>query len=149
MCVGRVHSSDLMELFYLGHVDPGESDLETALRETEEESGLTKADLHILADFNKTIKVGIFVFFIYEYRLAYFPSIAWVFIYPNLIVICVPSLAKIAHFDGIFSIITSKLLGGTLLLFPRHCPGIYLSQSYSHISVEYPTVNSFTFHVTR
>jgi hypothetical protein len=27
--------------------------------------------------------------------------------------------------------------------------GIYLSQSYSHISVEYPTVNSFTFYVTR
>jgi 8-oxo-dGTP pyrophosphatase MutT (NUDIX family) len=51
-----------MDLVYLGHVDPGESDLETALRETEEESGLTKADLHILADFNKTIKVGIFVF---------------------------------------------------------------------------------------
>jgi 8-oxo-dGTP pyrophosphatase MutT (NUDIX family) len=49
-------------LLYLGHVDPGESDLETALRETEEESGLTKTDLHILADFNKAIKVGIFMF---------------------------------------------------------------------------------------
>lgn len=62
--IGRVHSSDLMELFYLGHVDPGESDLETALRETEEEAGLTKADLRILADFNKRIEVGIFVFLI-------------------------------------------------------------------------------------
>jgi 8-oxo-dGTP pyrophosphatase MutT (NUDIX family) len=61
-----------MELVYLGHVDPGESDLETALRETEEESGLTKADLHILADFNKTIKVGIFVFFIYKCERTYF-----------------------------------------------------------------------------
>ncbi|PNF31367.1 Bis(5'-nucleosyl)-tetraphosphatase [asymmetrical] [Cryptotermes secundus] len=39
-----------------GHVDPGESDLETALRETEEETGLTKTDLCILADFNKTIQ---------------------------------------------------------------------------------------------
>jgi hypothetical protein len=39
-------------------------------------------------------------------------------IYPNLIVICVPSLAEIAHLDGIFSIIiTSMLLGGTL---PTH-----------------------------
>lgn len=59
-----MHSSDLMELFYLGHVDPGESDLETALRETEEETGLTKTDLCILADFNKTIQVGIFALFI-------------------------------------------------------------------------------------
>jgi hypothetical protein len=33
---------------------------------------------------------------------------------PNLIVICVPSLAEIAHLDGIVSIIISTLLGGTL-----------------------------------
>lgn len=52
-----------MILFYLGHVDPGESDLETALRETEEESGLRKMDLHIIEDFNKTIKVSIFCVF--------------------------------------------------------------------------------------
>jgi hypothetical protein len=45
---------------------------------------------------------------------AYFPGVARAFIYPNLIVICVPSLAEIAHLDGIFSIITSTLLGGTL-----------------------------------
>jgi bis(5'-nucleosidyl)-tetraphosphatase len=51
-----------MGLFYLGHVDPGESDLETALRETEEESGLTKSDLRIIGDFSKTIKVSTFVF---------------------------------------------------------------------------------------
>lgn len=42
-----------------GHVDPGESDLETALRETEEETGLTKTDLHILAYFNKTIEYDV------------------------------------------------------------------------------------------
>ncbi|KDR23432.1 hypothetical protein L798_05797 [Zootermopsis nevadensis] len=42
-----------------GHVDPGESDLETALRETEEESGLRKMDLHIIEDFNKTIKYNV------------------------------------------------------------------------------------------
>jgi hypothetical protein len=46
--------------------------------------------------------------------LAYFPGVARVFIYPNLIVIFVPSLAEIAHLDGTFSIITSTLLGGTL-----------------------------------
>jgi hypothetical protein len=42
------------------------------------------------------------------------PGAAQVFIYPNLIVICVPSLTEIAHIDSIFSIITSTLLGGTL-----------------------------------
>jgi hypothetical protein len=31
--------------------------------------------------------------YIYIYRLAYFPGVARVFIYPNLIAICVPSLA--------------------------------------------------------
>jgi hypothetical protein len=46
--------------------------------------------------------------------LAYFPGVARVFIYPNLIVICVTSLSEIAHLDGIFSIITSTLLGDTL-----------------------------------
>jgi hypothetical protein len=49
----------------------------------------------------------------YRYRLAHFPGVALVFIYPNLIVVCVPSLAEIGHLDGIFSIITSTLLGGT------------------------------------
>jgi hypothetical protein len=44
----------------------------------------------------------------------YFPGVARVSVYPNLIVICVPSLAEIAHLDGIFSLITSTLLGGTL-----------------------------------
>jgi hypothetical protein len=43
-----------------------------------------------------------------------FPGFARVFIYPNLIVIYVPSLTEIAHLGGIFSIITSTLLGGTL-----------------------------------
>ncbi|XP_069678359.1 bis(5'-nucleosyl)-tetraphosphatase [asymmetrical] [Periplaneta americana] len=42
-----------------GHVDPGESDLETALRETEEEAGLKKTDLNILEDFNKVIKYDV------------------------------------------------------------------------------------------
>ncbi|XP_012277271.1 bis(5'-nucleosyl)-tetraphosphatase [asymmetrical] [Orussus abietinus] len=33
-----------------GHVDPGESDMETALRETEEEAGFSKNDLRIYED---------------------------------------------------------------------------------------------------
>jgi hypothetical protein len=65
--------------------------------------------------------------------LTYFPGVARVFIYPNLIAIYVPRLAEIAHLDGILSIITSTLLDGTLPLFPRRCPGIYLSQSYSQM----------------
>jgi hypothetical protein len=78
--------------------------------------------------------------------LAYFPGIARVFIYPNLIVICLPSSAEIAHLKGIFSIITSTLLGGTLPT--RRLIYILLHLRTNH-SVEYPTVNSFTFHVTR
>ncbi|XP_076244462.1 purine phosphoribosyltransferase family protein Apf [Calliopsis andreniformis] len=33
-----------------GHVDPGESDMQTALRETEEEAGLVASDLQIFED---------------------------------------------------------------------------------------------------
>ncbi|KAJ8303846.1 hypothetical protein KUTeg_017429 [Tegillarca granosa] len=38
-----------------GHVDPGESEFETALRETEEESGLTADKLKIYKDFEKIL----------------------------------------------------------------------------------------------
>jgi hypothetical protein len=78
-------------------------------------------------------------------RLAYFPGDARVFIYLNLIVICVPSLVEIAHLDGIFSIITSTLLGGTL---PTRRLIYILLHLRTNYSVEYPTVNTFTFHVT-
>lgn len=70
VCYTSVYSNDTMALFYLGLVDSGESDLETALRETEEESGLTETELHILSDFKKTIKVSIFVVFIWEFGRA-------------------------------------------------------------------------------
>lgn len=33
--------------FYPGHVDPGESDWVTALRETKEEAGLSESDLEV------------------------------------------------------------------------------------------------------
>jgi hypothetical protein len=56
--------------------------------------------------------------YIYIYIGTYFPGVARVFIYPNLIVMCVPSLAEIAHLGGILSIVTSTLLGGTL---PTYC----------------------------
>ncbi|CAH1164246.1 unnamed protein product [Phaedon cochleariae] len=38
-----------------GHVDPGESEMETALRETVEESGLHKEDLKIFEDCKKVL----------------------------------------------------------------------------------------------
>jgi hypothetical protein len=76
--------------------------------------------------------------------LAYFPGVARVLIYPNLIVICVPSLAEIAHLDGTFSIITYTLLGGTLLTRRLIYVLLHLRTNYS---VEYPTVNAFIFRV--
>ncbi|XP_063602440.1 bis(5'-nucleosyl)-tetraphosphatase [asymmetrical]-like [Penaeus indicus] len=39
-----------------GHVDPGESDLETALRETQEEAGLSRNDFTLLESFKKELK---------------------------------------------------------------------------------------------
>ncbi|RVE42261.1 hypothetical protein evm_013091 [Chilo suppressalis] len=39
-----------------GHVDPGESDWVTALRETEEESGLTENDLEIYEEISRTLE---------------------------------------------------------------------------------------------
>ena len=38
-----------------GHVDPGETDMEAALRETQEEAGLTSSDLNIASDFKKEL----------------------------------------------------------------------------------------------
>jgi hypothetical protein len=55
---------------------------------------------------------------IFYFLLGNFPGVARVFIYPNLVVIRVPSLAEIAHLDVIFSIITSTLVGGTS---PTYC----------------------------
>jgi hypothetical protein len=73
--------------------------------------------------------------------LAYFPGVARVFIYPNLIVICVPSLAEIAHFDDIFSIITSTLLGGTL---PTRWPFYILLHLCTNYSV---AASSLSHHI--
>jgi hypothetical protein len=89
----------------------------------------------------------IYLFFIlFIYSLALYPRRCSGIFYPNLTVICVPSLAEIAHLDGIFSIITSRLLGGTL---PTRRLIYILLHLRTNYSVEYPTVNSFTFHVTR
>jgi len=38
-----------------GHVDPGENEMQTAWRETEEESGLTSSDLRLLDGFVKEL----------------------------------------------------------------------------------------------
>ncbi|KAF4528347.1 hypothetical protein B566_EDAN006602 [Ephemera danica] len=41
-----------------GHVDPGENDMETALRETQEEAGFTKDHLNIMS-FTKTLQYNV------------------------------------------------------------------------------------------
>lgn len=38
-----------------GHVDPGESDMETAFRETEEEAGLKSQDIRVVEHFRKEL----------------------------------------------------------------------------------------------
>jgi len=38
-----------------GHVDPGESDMETAVRETEEEAGLEPQHIKVIEDFRKEL----------------------------------------------------------------------------------------------
>ena len=42
-----------------GHVDPCETDMQCALRETEEETGITAADLEILPDFQFTTQYSV------------------------------------------------------------------------------------------
>uniref|UniRef100_A0A1B6D6Q1 Bis(5'-nucleosyl)-tetraphosphatase [asymmetrical] n=1 Tax=Clastoptera arizonana TaxID=38151 RepID=A0A1B6D6Q1_9HEMI len=42
-----------------GHVDPGESDFDTAVRETREESGINLADLRIIEGFKKIIEYNV------------------------------------------------------------------------------------------
>ncbi|KAL1513069.1 hypothetical protein ABEB36_002545 [Hypothenemus hampei] len=42
-----------------GHVDPGETDLATAYRETEEESGLIKSDIKVYDETKKTLKYNV------------------------------------------------------------------------------------------
>lgn len=46
----------LLYIALVGHVDPGESDMETALRETEEEAGLLASDLKIFEDARQELK---------------------------------------------------------------------------------------------
>ena len=43
--------------FPKGHVDPGESDYETALRETVEESGFSREILKITPDYKVELKI--------------------------------------------------------------------------------------------
>jgi hypothetical protein len=50
---------------------------------------------------------------------------------------CVPSLAEVAHLDGIFSLITSTLFGGTL---PTRRLIYILLHLRTNYSVEYPTL---------
>lgn len=47
--------SDFFPLIFSGHVDPGETELQTALRETEEEAGLKESDFTMYTDFQRTL----------------------------------------------------------------------------------------------
>lgn len=42
-----------------GHVDPGEGEFETALRETAEEAGLAKDQMNIYEDYQKTLNYDV------------------------------------------------------------------------------------------
>lgn len=48
-----------LNAIFSGHVDPGESEMETALRETKEESGLTQNDLKIHENYKKTLNYNV------------------------------------------------------------------------------------------
>ena len=41
----------------VGHVDPGENELQAAFRETEEEAGLHKKDICVIEGFESVLKV--------------------------------------------------------------------------------------------
>lgn len=47
--------SDFFFKFFSGHVDPGETELQTALRETEEEAGLKESDFTMYTEFQRTL----------------------------------------------------------------------------------------------
>lgn len=51
-----IHNSINSRLFDEGHVDPGEDDFTTALRETREEAGYTEDDLKIHKELTKTLE---------------------------------------------------------------------------------------------
>lgn len=57
-----LHESVVLLFFHIlltGHVDPGESDMETALRETKEEAGLVASDLKIFEDAKEELKYDV------------------------------------------------------------------------------------------
>lgn len=46
-------------LQFNGHVDPGESELQTALRETQEEAGINEQSFSIISDFKHTLNYDV------------------------------------------------------------------------------------------
>lgn len=50
-----IRNSVLISEHFAGHVDPGETELQTALRETEEEAGLKKNDFNMFDNFQRTL----------------------------------------------------------------------------------------------
>lgn len=45
-----------MCFWFTGHVDPGETEIEAAFRETAEEAGLSRNDLHVVDGFKKVLE---------------------------------------------------------------------------------------------
>lgn len=58
----------------VGHVDPGENDLQAAFRETEEEAGLKEEDLAVVEGFESVLKVH-YVHFPYNIENTRFSNI--------------------------------------------------------------------------
>lgn len=63
-------------IFGQGHVDPGEYEAETALREVQEETGIKKTDLEIYSGFEKVLNVSEnYIFSIYDLLLISYISL--------------------------------------------------------------------------
>ena len=52
-------SLDVFDVFIVGHVDPGESDYDTALRETREEAGLDQNSFKVIPNFKCELRYNV------------------------------------------------------------------------------------------
>ena len=50
--VDKTTTYNTFQFYHLGHVDPGEKDYETALRETKEEAGLDESSFTVISNFS-------------------------------------------------------------------------------------------------
>ena len=52
-------SLDVFDVFIVGHVDPGESDYDTALRETREEAGIDQNSFKVIPNFKCELRYNV------------------------------------------------------------------------------------------